>query len=109
MQMKRERSLSWSRIRRLGPALLLAAGAIFGGAACDAVDSAFDCQAACSKYKDCFQTDYNVGQCRDNCRQQASNDDSFRHKADVCEACIDGQSCAAATFSCTADCAGIVP
>ena len=105
--MIRPQSRSW--IRRLVPALLLAGGLGAGVAACDSVDAAFDCQAVCSKYRDCIQTDYDVGRCRDNCRQQASNDDSFRHKADVCEACIDGQSCAASTFSCSGDCAGIVP
>lgn len=76
---------------------------------CDDVEAAFDCQAVCSKYRDCLDDDYDVSSCRSRCRSAAANDEDMRRKADVCEACIDGMSCASATFSCATNCAGIVP
>jgi hypothetical protein len=79
------------------------------GAGCDAVDNAFDCQSVCSKYKSCFDNDYDVGKCRDNCRERSSNDDSVRQAADTCEDCIDGMSCTGAAFSCSGSCINIVP
>jgi len=32
---------------------------------CDKTDEIFDCQSVCSRYRDCYQSDYNVDQCRD--------------------------------------------
>ncbi|HEY0713180.1 MAG TPA: hypothetical protein VGF45_10940 [Polyangia bacterium] len=87
----------------------LVAGLFFGSASCDEADAAFDCQSVCSRYKDCFDKDYNVGDCRARCRDKADADSDFRRKADVCEACIDDRSCTASAFACTAQCAGIVP
>jgi hypothetical protein len=89
---------------------LLGLGAIaLAPGACDSVDAAFDCQAVCSKYKDCYNKDYDVGKCRDSCRAGADADDVKRRKADACEACISGMSCVGATFNCAQDCGGIVP
>jgi hypothetical protein len=88
--------------------VLFAAGITAGMSGCDEVDAAFDCQAVCSRYKDCFDSNYNVGQCRDKCRANADADDNKRRQADICEACIDDRSCTAATFNCSTECAGII-
>jgi hypothetical protein len=79
------------------------------GAGCDAVDNAFDCQAVCSRYQECFDGDYDVGACRSRCRDRSANDESVRQAADTCEACIDDMSCVSATFNCGGACANIVP
>ncbi|MEA2701127.1 MAG: hypothetical protein QOI66_5398 [Myxococcales bacterium] len=82
---------------------------VAGTSSCDSVDAAFDCQAVCSRYRDCYDSTYDVGKCRDNCRTNADNDAAKRQKADDCEACIGDKSCLSATFSCAAACAGVVP
>lgn len=83
------------------------AGVAFTG--CGEADKLFDCNAVCNKYKTCFNDKYDVGACRNRCKDKADADKSFQQKADVCESCIDGKSCAGSAFSCTTECAGIVP
>ena len=97
---------------RLGLALglVLSVGGlavIFDG--CGAADEAFDCQAVCTKYKDCLDNSYDVGSCRSRCRDKAAADSSYSHKADVCHACINDQSCKDATIKCGLECKDIVP
>ncbi len=75
---------------------------------CDSVDAAFDCDAICSRYKDCFDSNYDVGACASRCRTKA-DDDTYRRQADQCDACIDNRSCTSAVFSCATECASIVP
>lgn len=88
-------------------ALLLSVGLMAPG--CGSAETAFDCQAACSRYAACYDDDYDVGACRDRCRNAAKNDETVRNKADQCEACIGGMSCLSATFSCAGPCSAIVP
>lgn len=76
---------------------------------CGTADNLFDCQAVCTRYRDCFKSDYDVGKCRDQCRSRSEADPSVRMAADQCQACIDDKSCASATFSCAASCGNIVP
>jgi len=76
---------------------------------CDTVETAFDCNTVCNRYRDCYQSDYDVGACRSRCRASAEHDPNTRAKADACESCLDGKSCVAATFDCTTECSGIVP
>ena len=76
---------------------------------CDSVDTAFDCQSVCSRYRDCYDSSYDVGRCRDSCRARAANDPNVKGAADTCEACIGGMSCLSATFNCGASCSNIVP
>lgn len=85
------------------------AGVLGFTTSCEDAEAAFDCQAVCSKYKDCFDEDYDVSGCRSRCRSAAENDADIRRKADLCQTCIDGMSCAGAAFSCAGNCAGIVP
>jgi hypothetical protein len=84
-------------------ALLLPSFAV-GFVGCGEAEQAFDCQSVCSKYQSCFNKDYDVGACRDRCRNNVS-----RAKADSCESCINDKSCASATFTCATECGGIVP
>jgi len=99
-------------MRRLVVPFLLFCGvalASLGPMSCDSIDTAFDCESVCSRYRDCYDANYNVGACRDSCRSRAENDPGVKGAADTCEACIDGMSCAGATFNCGASCSNIVP
>ena len=78
-------------------------------AACDGpLEQRFDCNAVCNRYADCFDSDYDVSECNATCNAEGDEDDSYRERVDDCESCLDGESCAE-SFSCTAECAGIVP
>lgn len=74
---------------------------------CDSVDAAFDCQSVCTRYRDCYDSNYDVGACRDRCRSDSANNANIRHDADTCEACIGGMSCLASTFNCASSCGAI--
>ena len=79
-------------------------------AACtDEIDRVTDCQQICSRYADCFDSSYDVDGCRNDCRDSADADEDFDQHVDNCENCLDDRSCSSATFSCAAECAGIVP
>jgi hypothetical protein len=103
----------WKKLSQhigLGIGLAVSGGGLFvimGG--CGAADEAFDCQAVCSKYKDCLDNSYDVGSCRSRCRDKAAADTDYKRKADTCHACISDRSCADATIKCTTECASIVP
>lgn len=84
-------------------------GAALVGQGCESAETAFDCQAVCSRYADCYDPNYDVGACRDRCRTAAKNDSEIRSKADQCEACIGDKSCLSATFQCGLTCGAIVP
>ncbi len=76
---------------------------------CDSVETAFDCQQVCSRYHDCYDSSYDVDNCRSNCRSRAANDPSVKQAADTCESCIGDMSCLSATFNCAGSCSNIVP
>jgi len=80
-----------------------------GVPACDKADEIFDCQAVCSRYAVCYDTGYDVDNCRTRCRNASKDDPSIRNDADECHACIGDKSCISATFSCAGPCARIVP
>ena len=86
-----------------------AALAVAGFSSCDPIDNAVDCHAICTRYKTCFDSDYDTDACTSRCRTNAKNDSDYKHDVDVCSACIDDQSCSSATFSCAGDCGNIVP
>ncbi len=108
ISMQRQRATS---IGRLIIASFLAVVATVGlaVASCDSIDTAFDCDSVCSRYRDCYDSNYNVGACRDSCRTRAANDPNVKGAADTCEACIGDKSCLSATFNCGASCSNIVP
>jgi hypothetical protein len=76
---------------------------------CDSVETAFDCQQVCTRYHDCYDSSYDVDNCRSSCRSRAANDSSVKQAADTCEACIGDMSCLSATFNCAGSCSNIVP
>jgi len=80
-----------------------------GAGSCDNADAIFDCQEVCSRYRDCFDASYDVGACRNRCRDASAKDPTVRSKADACEACIGNMSCVSATVNCAQDCGAIVP
>jgi hypothetical protein len=96
-----------SGLRRLLPWVL--AAVLAAPAACKKIDTAFDCQAACTKYRECFDAKYDVAHCRARCRSNASSDPGLQRKADACESCISGQACLPAIFDCGKQCLGVVP
>jgi hypothetical protein len=98
--------------RRAGifAAIVLVAATFGGGlAGCRRVETAFDCQSVCARYRDCIDIKYDVGACRARCRQRAADEPRFQRKADACEECIKGHSCMGATFDCGGQCLGVVP
>ncbi len=98
-----------AHIRNILFVLSLATGFAVGAAGCDEADKLFDCQSVCSRYQSCFNSSYDVGACRNRCKDAADADKDFERKADACEACIDDRSCSSATFNCASQCVGIVP
>ena len=72
-------------------------------AGCSQVSEKIDCTKVCNRYQECFDSDYDVDACVDEC---SNNDDV--NEADECESCIDDLSCTE-SFACTPECAGIVP
>jgi hypothetical protein len=92
---------------RLLPCLI---GALLAGAiGCKRVETAFDCQVVCAKYRECIDARYDVGRCRARCAERASTDPGMQKRADACESCIRGHSCMGATFECGGQCLGVVP
>ena len=83
--------------------LALATFALVGLTGCTQAAERVDCRDVCSRYQECFDSDYDVDECVAEC---SDSDDT--NSADECESCIDGQSCTE-SFACTAECAGIVP
>lgn len=76
---------------------------------CGTADEIFDCQSVCSRYRDCYDSSYNVDDCRSRCRTASENNASIRQDADQCEACIGDKSCISATFNCGGSCSSVVP
>jgi hypothetical protein len=95
------------KLRYLLPGMFAVSFAM-GFASCDKAEQALDCNSICSKYKDCWDTNYDVGTCRSGCRDKAANDTSFERKVDMCASCIEDRSCSG-TFLCAGECVGVVP
>jgi hypothetical protein len=88
-------------------AFAFAALAACGSDPVRSLDRSTDCADICQRYKDCIATDYDVSGCTDRCSDMI--DDKQTARIDACETCLDGKSCVNSVFSCTAECAGIVP
>ena len=87
-------------------AVVLTVGLFLSGCG---IGAALDCQGICSRYKSCFDANYNVQACEERCRSNSAADTTYRAKADSCKTCIDGASCSTALFSCGANCVSVVP
>src|SRR5450432_405942 len=98
-----KRSFLWATLG------LLSALATFSSVSCDKVDEAFDCQQVCTRYRDCYDSGYDVSGCESRCRTNAANDPSVKDAADACDNCIGDMSCLSAPFNCSSSCGAIVP
>jgi hypothetical protein len=97
-----------SKVTSIACAVLLTA---FAGACgkddpVTAIDRSTDCAQICDKFKECFNSDYDVEECTDSCSDMVDDDDTSQ--IDDCENCLDDQSCTEAV-GCTAECAGLIP
>ena len=77
------------------------------------LDRTLACNDLCSCYADGVDSDYNVGECRNDCRAEAqANDDfedqDFEDQVDRCEGCLDEGSCTESTFESATPCGSIV-
>lgn len=86
-------------------ALALACTPLIG---CSEVDQRADCASICTRYEDCFDSEYDSSACVDRCEAEGDSDERFVDRADQCEACIDDLACSE-SFVCVDECAGIVP
>lgn len=87
----------------------LALASLLGATGCGAVDNAFDCNAVCTRYRDCFDRNYDVASCRTRCDNRGTATEEGRREVNRCDACISGLSCTGAVFQCAGECGGIVP
>ena len=89
--------------------LSFAASFVFGFASCGEADKVFDCHNICDDYKSCYDSNFDVGACRAECKREADRSANFETRADKCSSCVRNEaSCKSKTFSCGADCAGII-
>ena len=77
--------------------IALLAGGLFAG--CGEVDAAIDCHQICSRYSECYDTQYDVAACDTRCRSHSADDTEYRHAANECDACIYDRACTSATFN----------
>jgi hypothetical protein len=76
---------------------------------CSHTENAVDCVGICDRYQTCFDSRYDTNVCVVRCRDNADSDPSYMDKVVACHACMDDRSCASVTFTCSTQCAGIVP
>jgi hypothetical protein len=89
--------------------LFVGAFAFGSSISCDSVAAAFDCSAVCGRYRDCYDSSYDVNACESRCRTNAANDPNVQNDAATCDSCIGDMSCLSATFNCAGSCGSIVP
>ncbi len=97
----------WTFIRFAAALVATVTGAGIGG--CGAIDNAFDCNAVCSRYRDCVDTTYDVAACRTRCDSKGNGSAAGRSEVNRCEACLNGMSCVGSAFQCGVQCSGIAP
>lgn len=76
--------------------------------ACGAADAVADCHGVCSRYRSCFNAEYDADTCEKRCNANAAYDSNYRARVDSCDACIDPKSCTTA-FACATQCSSVVP
>lgn len=74
----------------------------------DTIAQAYDCHSVCNTYKDCIDSNYDVGACVDRCENHASDDQAFADQADSCQQCVDDRACSE-NWPCLDNCIGVVP
>lgn len=81
---------------------------LLGCEATDKIENKITCSGVCNRYKDCFDSDYNVESCTESCESEANASEDKDRKLEQCDTCIDDESCTAAAFGCATECAGII-
>lgn len=92
-------------MRMLGFALVLA---LVGCGEAQKIENKITCASVCNRYKDCFDSNYDVDKCKDSCEAEADANNDKQQRLDACDSCIDGESCTGAAFNCSTQCAGII-
>jgi hypothetical protein len=75
---------------------------------CALLDNASDCSSVCEQYADCYDSGFDVKNCRDRCIDESSNSDTYTAKVNSCDACIQGLDCIDNVFQCGTECQGVV-
>lgn len=87
---------------------LLVLGCLFTGCG-DEIGNVIDCAHVCNRYKDCFNSNYDVSSCTNQCQSDAGASSDKEARLEKCNSCIGDRSCVSATFNCATDCAGVIP
>lgn len=74
----------------------------------DKVENKISCSQVCNRYKDCFDSNYDVKGCTSSCETEANKDEDKDRRLEQCNDCIDDQSCSSSAFHCTTECAGVL-
>ncbi|MBS1153231.1 MAG: hypothetical protein H6Q89_4929 [Myxococcaceae bacterium] len=72
-------------------------------------DTDLECKGVCDRYATCYDPQFTVSACRENCNAKAKNDGAFRRSTDACNECMTGLACVEVTAACGNDCRGVVP
>lgn len=67
------------------------------------------CGDVCQRYADCFDDDYDVDGCTDRCTNDTTASEEKEERLELCDECIDDESCTGAVFGCTTECTPFVP
>lgn len=93
----------------LASCCLVCASSIACGDDADEIVNTITCGDVCERYADCFDEDYDVDACTEECENEATPDEEKEAELEECHACIDDESCTSAVFECTTECAQFVP
>lgn len=74
----------------------------------DEIENTITCRQVCDRYKECFDSDYDVDECTNSCENEATSDEDKDRRLERCDECIDDRSCSEAVFNCATDCAGVI-
>lgn len=73
------------------------------------IDQSVDCADVCNRYRDCYDSSYDVDSCRDRCEGYVDSDGGMPFAANECDTCLDARSCAGSAFSCADECSPLLP
>jgi len=74
-----------------------------------AIDQSVDCHDICTRYRDCYDANYNVDACRSRCENYVHGDGGHGDQANQCDMCLDPRSCTTVAFACGSQCVNIIP
>jgi len=87
------------------PMLMLLTIATSACSATNDLDVEIDCNNICQRYRDCWDSSYDVDSCRTRCDEFNNVD---RRSANECDTCLDSRACAE-SFACGNVCMGLLP